>query len=440
MGSTLHPLSLNRYTYAWSDPTNMSDPSGYWPAWLNKAVSAVGNAVSGAAHAVTSAVSSAATWVNNNVVQPVVNGAKAVGSWVNTTVVQPLVGAIKAGASWVNNTIIQPVAHAVSNAVNAVVNTAVSIAQQAKTAVGALASAAVIAYRSTTAYIAQKTAEVKAQLQKFVCTTKNVLSNAWEKYVPKAIQDLPWGTIGKVAMMVGGAALTVATLGAAGPVVGAIMVGALVVNTGLQVNDMVADATGYNFIQQTVCSGNATCYAGIEIGGAVLGMVGPTGAAGAAKAATTAVDAEKAADTAVETEKAAEAVTDAEKAASAADDAEKTAGVADDAGKAADEAGDASSGDNLLNGGLCQMRSFTAATLVLMGDGSHKRIEDVKVGDQVASFDPGSNSQSVQTVTATWPHEDTVVTLSLGDGGRVETTGSHPWWDVTTRTYTRTDH
>ena len=46
----------------------------------------------------------------------------------------------------------------------------------------------------------------------------------------------------------------------------------------------------------------------------------------------------------------------------------------------------------------------------------------------------------VQTVTATWPHSDTVVTLTLGDGSSVETTASHPWWDATTRTYTRTDH
>lgn len=152
-----------------------------------------------------------------------------------------------------------------------------------------------IAYRSTTAYIAQKTAEAKAELAKFVCTTKNMLSNTWEKYVPESIQNLPWGTIEKVAMMVGGAALTIATLGAAGPVVGAIMIGALVVNTGIEVNDMVADATGHNFIKDTVCSGNSACYTGIEIGGAVLGMVGPSSAAGAAKAAEAAADAEKAA-------------------------------------------------------------------------------------------------------------------------------------------------
>lgn len=30
----------------------------------------------------------------------------------------------------------------------------------------------------------------------------------------------------------------------------------------------------------------------------------------------------------------------------------------------------------------------------------------------------------VQTVTATWPHSDTVVTLTLGDGSQVETTAS----------------
>ena len=428
MGSTLNPLSLNRYTYAWSNPTNMSDPSGYWPAWLNKAVSAVGNAVSSAVHTVTSAVSTAATWVNNNVVKPVVNTVKAAATWVNNNVVQPVVGAVKTAASWVNNNIIQPAAHAVSNAVNTVVNTAVSIAQQAKTAVGAMASAAVVAYRSTTQYIAQKTAEAKAELAKFVCTTKNVLTNAWEKYVPESIQNLPWGTIGKVAMMVGGAALTIATLGAAGPVVGAIMVGALVVNTGIEVNDMVADATGKNFIKDTICSGNAACYTGIEIGGAVLGMVGPTGAAGAAKAADAAADAEKAAKAAAE-------AGDAAKAASAATDAEKAATAAADANKATDAAS-----TTKLEDAACALRSFTAATMVLMADGTREPIADVQVGDKVTSFDPGTGEQSVQTVTATWPHTDTVVTLTLGDGTVVETTASHPWWDVTTRTYTRTDH
>ena len=34
----------------------------------------------------------------------------------------------------------------------------------------------------------------------------------------------------------------------------------------------------------------------------------------------------------------------------------------------------------------------------------------------------------------------TIVTLTLSDGTAVETTDAHPWWDATTRTYTRTDH
>ncbi|MCL2736601.1 MAG: hypothetical protein FWD75_08240, partial [Propionibacteriaceae bacterium] len=115
------------------------------------------------------------------------------------------------------------------------------------------------------------------------------------------------------------------TLGAAGPVVGAIMIGALVANTAIEVNDMVADATGHNFIQDTICSGNAACYTAVEIGGAALGMVGPTGAAGAAKAATAAAEAEKAAKTAAEAEKAAE---EAQKAAEAAADARRMAETA----------------------------------------------------------------------------------------------------------------
>ena len=190
-------------------------------------------------------------------------------------------------------------------------------------------------------------------------------------------------------------------------VVGSPVAGAgLPANTGIEVNDMVADATGKNFIKDTICSGNPTCYTGIEIGGAVLGMVGPTGAAGAAKAAAEAGDAAKAA-------------------------------------KAAEAGADASKGEDVISGASCAvsaLRSFTAATMVLMADGTREPISQVKVGDRVMSYDPGAGTQSMQTVTATWPHSDTVVTLTLGDGSQVETTASHPWWDVTTRTYTRTDH
>jgi hypothetical protein len=200
-----------------------------------------------------------------------------------------------------------------------------------------------------------------------------------------------------------------------------------VVNTGIEVNDMVADATGTNFIKDTICSGSQACYTSVEVGGAVLGMVGPMGAAGGVKAVGKAADLEKAADTASEAKRVNQAATDLDK--------------ASDAGKAGEAGTDASKSKNLLTGKGCPvLRPFTAATMVLMGDGTREPISDVQVGDQVMSYDPGTDTQSIQTVTATWPHSDTVVTLTLADGSQVETTASHPWWDVTTRTYTRTDH
>ena len=142
------------------------------------------------------------------------------------------------------------------------------------------------------------------------------------------------------------------------------------------------------------------------------------------------------AEAAATTEKAASAATDAAKAASAANDAAK----AGDTAKAASTAADTSRTDDLLTGAACPLRSFTATALVLMADGTQQPIVDVQVGDQVLSYDPGTETQSVQTVTAVWPHTDTIVTLTLADGSQVETTATHPWWNTTTRTYTRTDH
>jgi hypothetical protein len=60
--------------------------------------------------------------------------------------------------------------------------------------------------------------------------------------------------------------------------------------------------------------------------------------------------------------------------------------------------------------------------------------------DAVSCGEDDSILQSVQTVTATWPHTDTVVTLTLADGSVVETTASHPWWVESERAYIRTDH
>ena len=38
-----NPLSQNRYTYAWNNPVNYTDPSGHWPQFLDDAVKSAVN-------------------------------------------------------------------------------------------------------------------------------------------------------------------------------------------------------------------------------------------------------------------------------------------------------------------------------------------------------------------------------------------------------------
>jgi hypothetical protein len=84
--------------------------------------------------------------------------------------------------------------------------------------------------------------------------------------------------------------------------------------------------------------------------------------------------------------------------------------------------------------------SFIGDTSVLMGDGTDKVISQVETGDQVLTLDPATGEQSIQSVTAVFPHEDQIVTLTLSDGSEVGTTAKHPWWLPGEREFARTDH
>jgi RHS repeat-associated protein len=83
--------------------------------------------------------------------------------------------------------------------------------------------------------------------------------------------------------------------------------------------------------------------------------------------------------------------------------------------------------------------SFTGDTQVLMADGSHKPIKDVKVGDQVLAVDPDTGERAPREVTALIVHQDTVLDLVLQDGSRVTTTEDHPFWNVTDGAWERAD-
>jgi RHS repeat-associated protein len=182
--------SFNRYVYGLDDPVNRIDPSGLW--------SLLG-AIKSAATAVKNTVVTAATWVNNNVVKPVVTAVKSAASWVNNTVIKPV-------ANWVNQNIVQPVRNGVSNAVSQVTQTVQAAYQAVGGAVQAVQQQVLQAYRSTAQYIEQRTAEIKQQVIEFVCGTADWLVETIEdlggRWYDGVGSILPTGLAGTAADVV----------------------------------------------------------------------------------------------------------------------------------------------------------------------------------------------------------------------------------------------
>ena len=79
--------------------------------------------------------------------------------------------------------------------------------------------------------------------------------------------------------------------------------------------------------------------------------------------------------------------------------------------------------------------SFAGATPVLMADGTHKPIRDVRPGDYVHATDPVSGVNGSRRVIDTFVHPDTLVDLRLASGDRITTTADHPFWSSTDRTF-----
>jgi hypothetical protein len=114
--------------------------------------------------------------------------------------------------------------------------------------------------------------------------------------------------------------------------------------------------------------------------------------------------------------------------------------VAEKVGAAAAE--EAGAGSRALE--KCAANSFAASTLVLMGDGSRKPIEDVEVGDTVLATDPETREAGPRTVLALHVNQDTDLTdLTVrdknGDTTVVHTTDEHPFWNNTDQTWTDAD-
>ncbi|MBB6569978.1 hypothetical protein HPO96_08075 [Kribbella sandramycini] len=82
--------------------------------------------------------------------------------------------------------------------------------------------------------------------------------------------------------------------------------------------------------------------------------------------------------------------------------------------------------------------SFSGTTNVLMADGSHKPIQDVRVGDQVIAADPETGERAAKAVEHVFVHDDILMDLEVG-GGSVTTTEDHPFWSATGKRFERAD-
>ncbi|MBV6702720.1 toxin C-terminal domain-containing protein [Kitasatospora aureofaciens] len=82
--------------------------------------------------------------------------------------------------------------------------------------------------------------------------------------------------------------------------------------------------------------------------------------------------------------------------------------------------------------------SFVAGTPVLLADGTTKPIEQLQVGDKVASADPESGESGGRTVDATivTPDDTDFTVITLDDGSRLTATAHHPFWSPSENSWT----
>jgi hypothetical protein len=74
---------------------------------------------------------------------------------------------------------------------------------------------------------------------------------------------------------------------------------------------------------------------------------------------------------------------------------------------------------------------FTGDTLVTLADLTTKRIDAVRVGDKVLSYNEIINEQVISEVVAiTSPTKNNIVKFTLSNGTIVEATTEHPFWEV----------
>jgi Pretoxin HINT domain len=74
--------------------------------------------------------------------------------------------------------------------------------------------------------------------------------------------------------------------------------------------------------------------------------------------------------------------------------------------------------------------SFGGETAVLMADGTRRRIDEIRTGDSVLSFNPLTGERGPRSVSAVWAHSDSLFDFST-NSGKFTTTEDHRVWNVT---------
>ncbi|MER7459558.1 polymorphic toxin-type HINT domain-containing protein [Micromonospora sp. NPDC126480] len=423
-------ILANRYAYAAGAPLDFDDPDGHWPRWVKRAARVVSNTVSHVTSTVSSWTSTAYSWgraawdYGRSALRAIGNGISWVAKKVVTgitTVVRKVgegVNAIRNGnfKDWARQQAraaaqrIHQAKVAVTKAAKAAVQQAVKFTKlpvvQALTkpliAGAKLVSAGIKVAASVVAVTAQAIKDPEKFRQNLFLEVSQKLaplvegaSAMWDKatqFVEDHAAEIAGFAVGAVVGIGCGAAI-----GWTG--VGAVACGALAGAVGSAVTGYMNGKRGWDLVGDAAlgglfgaAGGALGSMAGQAIGAGVRALGGGLRAAGS-KALSAGVGEARAIG----------------------------GGMRDLARKAL---------------GRCP-NSFTGETRVLMADGSHKRIDQVKVGDKVLATDPTTGRTEERAVTAlidgSGGKQLVRITIDVdGTGGNrtedLTATDGHPFW------------